>query len=277
MNKTILYFKNNPFITVLLIIIFALVVAEITSNAVSGFFGTSSNVVSSKNNKPVLETFTLNESKSTYIENVTARFGHGPQVKTFMAQPKVTDVNSLSARASYPVFNVVIKNPSNQQLVITKFAYNIYDIGHVMVGGGPGPLESTYKYTNKLEYKKGVQEYELVSPIMIPAKSSSAFELAMMTDHPDLGLSWWTNVEFQSNMENVSTGMFQVILSGRPEWAKKVFEPKRERRQGALTQIPVMKQENVTMPQPAPKQDGGSKRIQQQAHQPRPATPAVLR
>jgi len=275
MNKTISYIKNHPFIAMLFIIIAALVVAEITSKTVSDFFTTSSNVDRSIKKKPVLEAFTLNKSKSNYIEGEIAKFGTGPQVTTFMAQPKVTEVNSPATRVSYPVFNVVIKNPSNQQLVITKFAYNILDVGHVMVGGGPGPLESTYQYTSKLEYKKGIQEYKLDSPIIIPAKSSGTFEVAMMTEHPALGLSWWTNIEFQSNMENVSTGMFQVILSGRPEWAIKVLEPRRERRQATLSPIPALKQQNIIMPQPAPKQEGV--RILQDERKQRPRTPSVLR
>lgn len=256
------------------IIIAVLVVVEILSKAISGFMADAYQNISGEKTKPSLELFTLNQSKSIYIENVIAKFGTGPKVKTYIADSKIQEVEPLSLRASYPVFNVVIKNTSDQQLEITKITYNIDEVGQVM-GVGPGPLKAEYKHTHKLEYKKGIQEYKLVSPITIPKKSSGAFKLAMFTEHPELGLSWWTNVEFYTNKGNVSTDMFQVILSGRPKWALKTLEPQRVLRQ-ELTAPQQVNQQETRMPPQVPRQNGGT-RTSEQAPIQRPREPAFLR
>lgn len=275
MDKTILRIKKHPFVSMLLIVITVLIGIEATTKSISGLMNTSLNILTNNKNKPILSQFTLSDSASNYIEVSIAKFGLGSQVKTFMAHSKSPEANSLSARTYYPVFNVVIANPSNQQIVISKITYNVEDLGHVLVGGRPGPMEVTNKYTHKLEYKKGTQEYEMVPPITIPANSSNAFELAMITDHPDLALSWWTNVEFHSNMGNVSTDMFQLILSGRPKWAVKVSQPQQILREGSRIPQQVRRQETTIMPLPAPRQEGI--RMQQKERVQHPRTPSFLR
>lgn len=287
MNNTISYFKNHPFIAVVSVIITVFVVTEITTKAVSGLFGTSSNIVSNNRNIPVLEKFLLNKSKTRYVEIELAKLGKGARVKTFIANINNSDTNDThSSRVNYPVFDVVIHNPASEQSVITKIMYNIDDIGQVL-GVGPGPVDSKYQYTSKLEYKKGVQEYELVSPIVIPAQSSASFELAMFTEHPEIGLSWWTNIEFNTDQGNVSTDMFQVILSGRPKWALKVLQPPQTRRKQmgkgkeflspntGLPQ-PVTRQEAIKIPLPETRHEGGIRRVQEGRRE-SPRTPTALR
>lgn len=272
MNKTISYFKSHPFIVVLFVIIAVLLVVEITTKALSDFSGSSLSI-SGETNPPILMQFSLNQYKSTYVEKKIAIFGKGAKVKTYIANIKVPDANTHSSAASYPVFDVVINNPAKEQLVITKIMVNIDDIGQVR-GIGPGPVESTHQYTHKLEYKKGVQEYELVSPITIPAKSSGAFELAMFTEYPELGLSWWTNVEFQTNKGNVSTDMFQIILSGRPAWALKILEPIRERRPPLKDLQQLQQQETAKIPLPPAGPEGST--MKQEELRQHPRTPAFL-
>ncbi len=271
MNNVILQIKKHPVITVLFIVVMALIVTELTTKKLSD--------IAEKTlykDKPVISQFTLNTFKSIYMESDIAKFGQGSRVKTYVVNPEKIDSTQNTLQATYPVFNVVIDNPSEQEITITKISYNIDEVGQVR-SGGVGPIESSYQYTHKLEYKKGEQEFKLAEPMTISAKSSRAFEFAMMTEHPELGLAWWTNVAFHTSNGRVATDMFQLVLSGRPNWALNVKAPQQKRLQQLKKIEEIEAQDTSKTPMPAPLTNNGGGKASQGDVRQKPMEPSVLR
>lgn len=162
---------------------------------------------------PKLLQFAIKPAETAYRETTLPLFGAGPETRTYSLDP-YTDPRLPRVA----VFQVSMENPSDGELLVTGVNYRVTEIGQVK-GGEPGPLLSTYTYVHALEHRTGVQRHDLTPPFRIPAKAVGAFELVLLTRHPDFGLAWLMTVEFVTSRGIAATPSFQLILSGRPDWA----------------------------------------------------------
>jgi len=123
----------------------------------------------------------------------------------------------------YPVFSVTVDNHDDSELRVTDIVYHVYEIGGVM-GGEGGPKSPKTRYIHELKYDVGDQRYSLTPSFTVPPNGSASFELQLFTTYPDLGLAWIMAVELRTTRGSLSTDHFQLIMSGRPEWAKSRFK-----------------------------------------------------
>ncbi|ANG63108.1 hypothetical protein A8C75_11910 [Marinobacterium aestuarii] len=161
--------------------------------------------------KPKIGQFALNMSKSSFRETLSAKFAASEiKLPTYGVDPAFFGViNNFRA-----IFSVSIENVNERDLLVTDVIYDVSEIGQVM-SGGAGPLNSNQTYFHEIKYEVGQQKKQLVPPYRIPAKSVGAFELELYSTDPRPGLTWIMNVTFVTNMGEVSTDTFQLILTGK--------------------------------------------------------------
>lgn len=116
-----------------------------------------------------------------------------------------------------PVFTVVIKNNSDEQLLITKILYRMEDIYEVR-GGGAGLLDPQVMYIHNIHYARGDQEVNLEKKFYIDPHFSGSFDLQLRTDDPGDGLTWSMSIYFIDEYgAAVHTGMLELVMSGPPQ------------------------------------------------------------
>lgn len=161
--------------------------------------------------KPKLAQFALNMSKSAFRETLSPKFGASEtRLPTYGVDPSFFGVLK-NFRA---VFSISIENVNERDLLVTDVIYEVSEIGQVM-GGGAGPLNSNQTYFHEIKYEVGSQKKQLFPPYRIPAKSVGAFELELYSTDPTPGLTWIMSIKFITNMGEVSTETFQLILTGK--------------------------------------------------------------
>ena len=117
-----------------------------------------------------------------------------------------------------PVFTVVIKNNSDEQVLITKILYRVKEI-YEMRGGGYGVLDPQVTYIHKIQYAAGDQVVELENMFYIDPHHNGSFELQLRTDDPGDGLTWEMSVYFiDEEGDAVHTDDFELMMSGQPNW-----------------------------------------------------------
>jgi hypothetical protein len=83
----------------------------------------------------------------------------------------------------FPVFIVVIENPSDQDLVVESVKYHYYSILGTTGVEGAAPLYPTASYVHKLEPQAGgSQQIDLVPGFNIPSRRNGSLELQLWTD-----------------------------------------------------------------------------------------------
>jgi hypothetical protein len=161
--------------------------------------------------KPKIAQFALNMSKSAFRETLSPKFAASEiRLPTYGVDPAFFGVLK-NFRA---IFSVSIENVNERDLLVTDVIYEVSEVGQVR-GGGAGPLNSNQTYFHEIKYEVGSQKNRLVPPYRIPAKSVGAFELELYSTDPRPGLTWIMSVKFITNMGEVSTETFQLILTGK--------------------------------------------------------------
>ena len=115
-----------------------------------------------------------------------------------------------------PVFTVVIKNNSDERVLITKILYRVEEI-YEMRAGGYGVLDPQVTYIHNIHYAAGDQVIKLENKFYIDPHLSGSFDLQLRTDDPGDGLSWRMSIYFiDENGATVHTDIFDLIMSGPP-------------------------------------------------------------
>lgn len=116
-----------------------------------------------------------------------------------------------------PVFTVVIKNNSDEQVLITNILYRVEEI-YEMRGGGYGILDPQVTYIQIIHYAAGDQVVKLENKFYIDPHQSGSFDLQLRTDDPGDGLTWLMSIYFiDENGAAVHTDTFELIMSGSPD------------------------------------------------------------
>lgn len=167
-----------------------------------------------KNSKLKVSQFELYgiESDYTKTKETFAATG-GKEYPTYSLSPYYGQTGHTLAPV--PIFNVVLENTSDKEILITKTLYRVSKIGQVM-GGNYGLLEPEARYEHILEWKTGDQEFNLVPPFKIPPRSYGSFLLQLKTNERNIGLCWLMKIYFITSNEEggVSTDIFQLIMTG---------------------------------------------------------------
>ncbi len=215
-EKIIQKVKNHPVIALVIVACIAIAGLESTTSSITKLVESISYYTGSKE-VPKLVQFAVVKNKTGYRETEEPKFAAGPMIKSYMP-----DIYISKVLPSYPVFQVSIENPNDKDILVTDIKYHVSDIGQVL-GGAPGALQSAYQYDYVLSYRKGTQTQQLVPPFKIPPKSVGAFELVLTTEEEDIGLIWIMTIEFVTSTGAASTDEFQLLLSGNPPWAQRMF------------------------------------------------------
>jgi hypothetical protein len=178
-----------------------------------GTWKPSANIIP-KNKSLKLSQFELYGIESSYLKSndLFAAIGSQKYI-TYGLDPYFNQLGH--SLAPIPIFNVVLKNNSDNEILITKTIYRVSKIGQVK-GGDYGPLQPNIRYEHILEWKTGDQEFPLVPPFKISPHSSGSFLLQMRTNNNDIGLCWLMKIYFITSNEEggVSTDIFQLIMTG---------------------------------------------------------------
>lgn len=181
-----------------------------------GIWKPAANIIK-KNKQIKLSQFELYGIESAYLKDEEPFAANGTKTyPTYSLDPYFGNSGSSSSTlAPIPIFNVVIENTSNKEILLTKILYRVSKVGQVM-GGGTGMLEPNARYEHVLEWKTGDQEFALVPPFKIEPQSFGSFMLQLKTNKKDIGLCWLMKVYFfTSNDEGaVSTDVFQLVMTG---------------------------------------------------------------
>lgn len=161
-----------------------------------------------------LAQFELYGIESAYVKDVQFFAAIGPkEFTTYSLDPYYNQIgHSLDPT---PIFNVVLENTSDREILITKTLYRVSKVGQVM-GGDYGLLEPKTRYEHILEWKTGDQEFSLVPPFRIGPHSSGDFLIQLKTNEKNIGLCWLMKIYFITSNEEggVSTETFQLIMTG---------------------------------------------------------------
>jgi hypothetical protein len=149
--------------------------------------------------------FTLSPSAIGYEETRTILFGaSGTTYRTF--QPRYP-----WRKLPVPVFLITIRNPSQEDVVLTSVRYQVAQVGQVK-GGTEGPLKALATYRHTIEWKVGDQVQSLIPPFNIPAGQSASFEIQISTKNPEPGLGWLMKIVIGGTDGELSTDYFQLYL-----------------------------------------------------------------
>lgn len=160
---------------------------------------------------PRLAQFALNPTKSTYTESDGPKFGASETwLTTYGLDPDYFgEVEEFRA-----IFSVSLENINHRDMLVTGVVYDVSEIGQVR-SHGAGPLKSNQTYFHEIKYEVGPQRRQLVPPYRIPPKSVGALDLELYSTEARLGLTWIMKITFVTNMGNVSTEYFQLVLTGK--------------------------------------------------------------
>lgn len=170
-----------------------------------------------KNKKIKLAQFELYGIKSAY-EKTLENFGSvgTKNYPTYSIDPNYYQLASASHTLDpIPIFNVVLENTTDREILITKTLYRVSRVDQVK-GGDYGLLEPNARYEHILEWKTGDQEFSLVPPFRIAPRAFGSFLIQLKTNKKDIGLCWLMKAYFITSMEEggVSTEEFQLIMTG---------------------------------------------------------------
>lgn len=116
----------------------------------------------------------------------------------------------------FPVFIVVIENPSDQDLVVTSVKYNYYSIIGATGVEGAAPLYPTASYVHKLEPQAGgSQQIDLLPGFNLPSRQNGSLELQLWTDvSADKYLMM--DIEFITSKGTIKTDRFWLVFRSLP-------------------------------------------------------------
>ncbi|MDJ0820295.1 MAG: hypothetical protein QNJ09_00625 [Paracoccaceae bacterium] len=123
----------------------------------------------------------------------------------------------------YPVFEVVLRNTTDSDIIITDIEYDVEDIGGYK-GYIDDPAQYIETYHFDLAYVKGVQRHRLMPSFVVAPRSADSFRLRLFSSHDDAGLSWRLKLRLNSSNGSVETDTFQILMSGKPTWGTSRFK-----------------------------------------------------
>ena len=109
------------------------------------------------------------------------------------------------------VLSVSVKNPLNQDLVITHITYDIEQVGGVK-GAPAGPLNTVATYEHRIHHVTGSQRKRLPTPFNVPAESTAVFDLEIKSASPGTGLGWILKILIETDKGKYETEQFQLYL-----------------------------------------------------------------
>jgi hypothetical protein len=116
----------------------------------------------------------------------------------------------------FPVFLVVIENPTNRDLLISEIKYDIKNLIPMDGGVGvpSGPLTPTATYSLPITEHVGIKSHGISPPFRIPPASSGSFELQLYlneSQHTQVGFV--LNVEFLTNQSPIKSDRFFLVMA----------------------------------------------------------------
>ncbi len=122
------------------------------------------------------------------------------------------------------IFLVTIRNPTHEDLIITRVDYEVEKVGQVM-GAPSGPVKPAAKYHYAIRHEVGIQASEMVPTFNVNAGDTASFELEITSATPGVGLGWLLRIGFVADAVELYTDMFQLYLPTPKSDIRDTLEP----------------------------------------------------
>ena len=151
----------------------------------------------------------LSPDQKGYVETRDALFASGnSRHRTFIPEYPFAD----ALRAS---LLVTIKNPTDEDAILTDVVYDIKRVGGVR-SSRPGPLSALATYNHGLFHSEGKQPQRLIPPFQILRGQAASLELELTSCSPGKGLGWFLRIGFKTSSKDIAyTEYFQLYLPER--------------------------------------------------------------
>jgi hypothetical protein len=192
------HIKSNPVIAVL-------VVVGTIAVAVIGFWEKAADFYERLFGVPIsLAAFHLSSTSDTYLEEkgVTCDV-NGRVVRMFTPDAEGNRALSL---------DFVFTNKSNADAIINAVDLDISAAGGVL-GGRPGIVVPNHTYIVNLKHQVGIQSFLLTPVYRIPGNDTGSFTIVFKSASKGTGLCWTMRAVFHSNLGQVKSEDFSVIMS----------------------------------------------------------------
>ena len=153
-----------------------------------------------------LEAFNLSSTSDMYFEeqSMSCKFD-GHNVRTFLAPAAIKENRAIS-------LDFVFSNKAPSDAIFKSVDLDV-SAAEQVAGGAPGIVVPNHTYILDLKHQVGVQSFPLKPVYKVPGNDTGSFTLVFKPATEGVGLCWIMRAVFHTNLGDVKSDNFSLIMS----------------------------------------------------------------
>lgn len=153
-----------------------------------------------------LAAFNLSSTSDMYFEEQSTRCGIADHpVRTFLAPAAIKENRAVS-------LDFTFSNKAQTDAIFKSVDLDVGAVGQV-AGGTPGIVVPNHTYVLDLKHQVGVQSFPLRPVYKVPGNDTGSFTIVFKPATDGVGMCWIMRAVFHTNLGDVKTDNFSLIMS----------------------------------------------------------------
>jgi hypothetical protein len=153
-----------------------------------------------------LEALNLSSTSDMYFEEQSMRCAlKDNPVRTFLAPASIKENRAVS-------LDFVFSNKAQSDAIFKSVDFDV-NAAEQVAGGAPGIVVPNHTYVVDLKHQVGMQSFPLVPVYKVPGNDTGSFTIVFKPATEGVGLCWIMKAVFHTNLGDVKSDDFSVIMS----------------------------------------------------------------